>query len=217
MAGTVTALKIQKNNKERVNVFIDETFALAVTMVVAANLRKGQYLSETEIEQLKQGDQRDKAYDQALRFLGFRPRSQSETELYLGDKGYSAAVIADVTQRLLDRQYLDDRAFVQFWLENREKFRPRGQRALRYELRQKGISERLIDDMLVDLDEETLAWAAVQNKLYSWRSLSAEALKKKASGFLSRRGFNYEIVSHTVQRILTSLDSSDETESSAWE
>ena len=76
MAGTITALNIQKRNKERVNVFIDDQFALAVTALMAATLRKGQYLSDADIERLKDTDELDKAYNHAIRFLGYRPRSR---------------------------------------------------------------------------------------------------------------------------------------------
>jgi regulatory protein len=206
LAGTITALTIQKRNKERVNVFVDGEFALAVTVMVAARFSKGQQLSDADIEQLKRGDERDKAYHQAIRFLGFRPRSRSEIVSYLRKKAYTADVIDDTVNRLLEQQYLDDEAFARFWLENREQFRPRGIRALRYELKQKGIADAVIDKVLSDLDEHELAWAAVENKLYYWRNLPEETLKKKMMGFLSRRGFSYEVVNDTFERALDSLD-----------
>jgi regulatory protein len=217
MAGTITALKIQKRNKDRVNVYIEDAFGLAVTRLAAAGLATGQYLTDAEIERLKQGDAVDKAYDRALRFLGLRPRSQVEVERYLQDKGYPPEVVASAVQRLLARQYLDDQAFVQFWVENREKFRPRGQRALRYELRQKGISERVIETALADVAEAELAWAAVEKKLNGWRNLPAVDLKKKIAGFLGRRGFNYEVVNQAIERALTTLQLSEDSESCAWD
>jgi regulatory protein len=206
MAGIITALEVQKHNKERVNVFLDGQFALAVTIFVAATLRKGQYLSDAEIERLKQEDKRNKAYTHAIRFLGFRARSQAEMERYLRDKGYSAEVVAETVGRLIDEQYLDDEAFARFWLEDRERFRPRGEQALRYELRQKGIADEVIDTVLADLDEDELAWKAVERKLHSWRNLTGQDLRKKIVGFLSRRGFGYETANNVFNRARSSLD-----------
>jgi regulatory protein len=206
MAGTITALKIQKHNKERVNVFLDGQFALAVTVTVATALRKGQHLSDAEIEKLKQEDQRNKAYDRAIRFLGFRARSQEEMVRYLRDKGYSDQVVEETINRLVNEQYLDDESFARFWVENRERFRPRGRQALRYELKQKGISDKVIDMALADLDEDELAWAAVEGKLYRWRNLAEQDLKKKIVGFLSRRGFSYETANNIFHQARTSLD-----------
>ena len=206
MAGRITALEIQKHNKERVNVFLDGQFALGVTVLVAATFRKGQYLDDAEIERLKQEDERNKAYAHAIRFLGFRARSQAEMVRYLRDKGYSAEAVDEVVGRLVNEQYLDDEAFARFWLEDRERFRPRGQQALRYELRQKGIADEVIDTALADLDEDELAWKAVERKLSHWKNLAEQDLKKKIVGFLSRRGFSYETANEVFNRAWSSLD-----------
>ncbi len=209
MAGTITALKIQKRNKERVNLFLDDEYAFSLTVLLAATLKKGQYLSDAEIEQLKYSDERRKAYNHAIRFLGFRSRSQTEMERYLHDKGYSPDVVTDTVNRLLHEQYLDDEAFARSWLENRERFRPRGQQALRYELKQKGIADEVIETVLADLDEETLAWTAVEGKLRLWRNLEKVDFKKKVMGFLSRRGFDYEVSHRVLNRAWEWLHSSE--------
>lgn len=209
MAGKITALRIQKNNKERVNVFVDEVYALAVTLMVAATLKKGQYLSDADIKQLKSEDERHKAYQRALHYLSFRARSQAEMERYLQDKGYSPEIVTEIIERLQSERYLDDQAFAEMWLENRERFRPRSRHALRYELRQKGIDETVIDTVLSDVDEDELAWAAVEPKLNGWKNLSEEALKKKIMGFLARRGFNYEIARSVFERAWQFLHSSE--------
>lgn len=206
MAGIITALKIQKRDKERVNVFVDDEFAFAVTMLVAAKLRKGQHLSDAEIESLKQGDQRDKAYNRAVHFLSFRPRSQAEVARYLSEKEYSEAIIEEVINRLTQQKYLDDEAFARFWLEDRDRFRPKGVRALRYELGQKGIDHKIIEVVLADVDEEEAAWAAVEKKINQWRNLGDDTLKKKVISFLSRRGFGYDVARQTFERLCTVLE-----------
>lgn len=208
MAGTISALEVQKRNKERVNVYLDGQYAFAVTMLVAVGLRKGQFLSDADIEQLNSQDERNRAYDRAIRFLGFRPRSQAEVTRYLRDKKYSSEVITDTINRLIQQEYLDDQAFARSWVMDRQRLRPRSRRALRYELRQKGIDENVIEKTLADLDEDDLAWRALESKLRQWKHLAKPDFKKKAMGFLSRRGFNYEIVREVTDRAWESLDSS---------
>ncbi|MCK6625372.1 MAG: RecX family transcriptional regulator [Anaerolineae bacterium] len=209
MAGTITALQIQKRNKERVNVFIDGQFALALTAIAAASLRKGQLLSDAEIERLKADDELDKAYNSAVRYLGYRPRSQAEIERHLHDKGYAPEVAEHVIARLRQEQYLDDEAFAQFWLENRERFRPRGRQALRYEMKQKGLDPAVIENTLADLDEDESAWSAIEGKFYRWKSLEEQEFKQKVMAFLSRRGFNYETANGAANRAWASLDQSE--------
>jgi regulatory protein len=209
MAGTITALKIQKHNKERVNIYLDDKYALAVTAIVAATLTKGQYLTDAEIEQLRDHDERDKAYEQSIRFLGYRARSQAEVERHLQQKGYSPEAVSETVNRLLAQHYLDDEAFARTWLNDRQRFRPRSQQALRYELRQKGVAEEVISTALSDLDETELAWAAMKQKLFQWQHLSEDDFKKKALGYLGRRGFNYELARTVTERAWTALNSAE--------
>jgi regulatory protein len=200
MAGTITSLQVQKRNQERVNVYLDEQYAFAVTVVVAAGLRPGQFLSDQEIEQLKSQDERQKAYDRAIFYLGFRARSQLEMERYLREKGYSPQVIAETIQRLAEENYLDDTAFARTWVEERGRLKPKSGKALRYELRQKGIDAATIEEALNELDEEALAWQAIEKKFRQWQQLDELDFKKKAFDFLSRRGFGYQVARAVVER-----------------
>ncbi len=197
---TITALKLQQKNKDRVNLFLDGEYAFAVSFTAASELHRGQELTESQVAELKQEGERNKAYHQAIRFLGVRPRSTSEVMRKLKEKGHDELLIEAVIERLVDAGYVDDAAFARFWVEDRTRFRPRSARALRYELRQKGVHSDVIDDAVADLDEEGAAWDAAVAKLDGWRRLDENQFRKKASGFLSRRGFNYGIVRATVDR-----------------
>lgn len=209
MAGTITKLEVQKKNKERVNVFIDGDYALAVTLNVALELKKGQQLSDAEIERLQQQDQRHKAYNRALSYLSFRARSRVEMERYLRGKKYEPDVIADTLDRLAEENLLDDAAFAEAWVEDRSRFKPKSASALRYELRQKGLKAADIEEALTDLDEVELAWQALEPKLHQWQRLEEPDFRKKAMGFLGRRGFNYEIVRQAVDRGWQRLEEED--------
>ena len=113
-------------------------------------------------------------------------------------------------QRLLERRYVDDLAFAQFWIENRERFRPRSARALRYELRQKGVDNDVIDEVLSEIDEELSAWAAIEPKLSSWSRYDEETFMKKSMGFLGRRGFGYYTAKTAAQQAWEMLASEDD-------
>lgn len=209
MAGTITALQFQKRNKERVNVYLDGTYAFGLDAMQAAQLRKGQALSDEEIAALKAQDDRQRAFNLALRFLSYRPRSQFEVQRYLQDKAVADKVIQDVLSRLEQAGYVDDEAFARFWVENREQFRPRSQRALAYELRQKGVNQVIISRVLTDLDDEAAAWRAVEGRLHRWANLPADQLRHKLMGYLNRRGFDYATVSVTVEKVFQSLSIED--------
>jgi len=190
---TITALKIQARNPERVNVYLDERYAFALSLNTAQGLCRGQPLSAGEIARLKAADQPAAAFDRALRFLARRQRSIREAESYLRRSGYPAAVVGAVIQRLREYRYLDDAEFARRWVADRERFRPRSGRALRCELRQKGVGSREIDQALAGLDEAASARAALRGCLKRWQALAHQDFKAKVCGFLERRGFSYEI------------------------
>jgi regulatory protein len=209
MAGTITELRFQQRNKERVNIYLDGEYAFGLDAVEAARLHKGQVLSEAEIAELKAQDERNRAFDRAVQFLSYRPRSRVEVERYLRGKSIDEVVRDDVIARLERAKYLDDEAFARFWLENRERFRPRGERALRYELRQKGVSDEIITQVLNDLDDEASAWRAVEGRLFRWAHLPDDEFRQKVVGYLSRRGFDYNTISLTLEKAGQVLDIQD--------
>lgn len=200
MAGAITALQQQKHNAERVNVFVDGEYAFAVSLDAATHLRKGQVLDDAEIELLRHDDTYEQAYQKALRYLGARPRSVAEVERALRDKGCADDAIAAALQRLVDQHYLGDDEFAAFWLENRNRFRPRSAAAIRQELRQKGVDRESIDSALQGLDEDAAAWAAATGKIDHWQALPKAEFEHKLTGFLARRGFGFDIVRRTVRR-----------------
>ena len=208
--GTITQLKVQKRNKERVSVFLDGEYAFSVSILAAAELRREQELSEDEISGLRRAGDTHLAYQRALRYLGYRPRSVAETERYLVEKGYADEIVAEVRSKLERQGYLDDRAFARFWVDNREQFRPRGRRALLYELRQKGISRQDIDAILEDYGEDNAAWRAVSGRLERWARLDEFTFKQRLMGHLNRRGFPYGVCRDTAERAWRELQDGDD-------
>jgi regulatory protein len=206
VAGTITALRFQKRNQDRVNVHLDGKYAFGLDAMEAARLSKGQILSDSEIVALKTRDEYQVALGRAIRFLGYRPRSRAEVERYLRGKGVAEEVSASVLLRLEQLGYLDDEEFARFWVDNRREFKPRGQRALAYELRQKGVSSQIIADVIDGVDDREAAWKAIENRLRHWERLNYQELRSKLVGFLQRRGFSYEVINYTLKRACQSLD-----------
>lgn len=211
MAGTITALKVQKNNPERVSVFLDGEYAFGVTLDAAARLHKGQQLSDAAIDELRTHDEVDKAYQAALHYLSSRPRSRAEVERQLAQKGHAPEAVEAALARLEHREYVDDDAFAAYWVENRSRFRPRSAAALRYELRQKGVDAETIKAATGELDEQAAAWTAVEARLDRWRGLTKPELEQKIISHLARRGFSFEIARQVASQAWRTLHESDET------
>lgn len=202
---TITALEPQKHDPERINVYIDGKFAFGVSLMVAhaRNIAEGKDVTDVEIEQLLHDDTIEKTYSGTLHFLSFRPRSTREIQDYFKRKKIDEEVGAAVLERLVRLGFVDDREFARFWLENRQKFRPRGQRALRLEMWQKGLSRDVIDEALEEAgDEDDLAVEAGRRKLRSLGALPEDEFRRKMIGFLQRRGFGYEAALRATKVLL---------------
>ncbi|MEX1143302.1 MAG: RecX family transcriptional regulator [Anaerolineales bacterium] len=191
---TLTAIKQQKRNPQRVNIYLDGVYAFPLAKIVAAWLKVGQELSPEKIAALQTEDEAEKAFQRSLNFLSYRPRSQAEIERNLRKHDIPEDLIAPVIERLKAAKLLDDADFARRWVENRGAFRPRGALALRLELRQKGVADARIAQALKGLDETKLARQAAMRKAGQLAELDWQAFRTKLSAFLARRGFGYEIV-----------------------
>jgi regulatory protein len=200
MAGTITMLRAQKRNLNRVNVYLDGRYALALPDIVAATLKVGQFLSDAEIDALEEQGSSEKAYNATLNYLSYRPRSRAEVVAYLKKRDLSETLIETVTQRLERAGLVDDEEFVRFWVGNRERFRPRGPMALRYELRTKGIGDELIDQALASLDVSDSAYRAAGKKARQLATQDHETFTRKLVEYLARRGFQYGVARDIAER-----------------
>lgn len=206
----VTRLERQQKRKDRVNVYLDGEFAFGLNELDAVQLRKGQELTDEQIVRLRDKDAVLLAEDTAVRFLSYRPRSTQEIRRHLAEKSIPDPVAEAAIERLQTAGYLDDAAFVRYWIENRNRFQPRGPMALRFELRQKGVDDRLINELLTEnVDVDAAALAAAQSQLRKYRGKSSQQFRQKMGAFLQRRGFNYSTASQVIRQLTAELADSD--------
>ncbi len=207
-AGIITALKIQEHDSQRVNVFIDGTFALGVSLKILAEeqLYVGKVLDAADWERLESLEQAYRAFITGLRYLEARPRSLAEVRARLTRKQFSSEAITAALTRLTECGLLDDVAFTRLWIENRQTFRPRGIQALRSELHHKGISREIIETLLDDTeligDQQMQALTLARSVLHKYAAdADYPRFQRRLGGYLQRRGFDVE----TIQPILKLL------------
>lgn len=208
--GVITGLETQKRNKKRVNVYIDGEFTLSVSIEEAARLHKGQALSDEDIGALQALDASQRAVDAAARLLSLRPRSVFEVRQNLTRKGIAAPVISEAIERLTTMGYLDDRAFAEFWVKERNASKPISARALRYELRQKGVARAIIDDVLDAQDESEIAVEAARKHLRRVRGLKRSEARQKLTAQLARRGFSASSARDAIRQVFEEVDADEE-------
>lgn len=148
------------------------------------------------------------AYDVAVRYLGSRPRSVAEIKRHLRSKRFDDAAQDQAIDQLRAQRYIDDEAFARYWVEQRERFRPKGDRALVSELLGKGVARETIDVVLGDAApdaEVTRARAAIRRPLDRWLTLDEGERKRKIHAYLAARGFSYD----TIDEVITTPEAPD--------
>jgi len=141
-------------------------------------------------------------YDIAVRYLGSRPRSVAEIARHLRSKRFDAVAIDGAIDKLRAQRYVDDEAFARYWVEQRERFKPRGDRALKSELLGKGVSRDVVDVVLGERAPDAdvaLAKRALSRPLTRWVTLAAPERKRKIHTYLAARGFDYDTIEEVIR------------------
>jgi len=195
MEKTITALELQKKNQNRINVYLDNEFAFGISRFVGAWLEQGEKLNELSITQLLGKDTREKAFQKALRFINYRPRSVDEVKGKLEVLGFGEPVTDAVVNELLKKKYLDDYEYSENWIASRVRSKPRSQRMLRFELRKKHISESIIEEALKSAPSNNeLALRLGKKYLHRFAYLNEKEFTKKMTGVLARRAFSFSVI-----------------------
>ncbi len=143
-------------------------------------------------------------FDLAYFYLKFRLRSKKEMQDYLYKKSktryFSREMVDRVVLELEKKGLIDDREFVTLFIESRNKNRPKSEYILRRELARFGIDKTIIDAYFATnlVNEETLAEVALEKKWRRFAALAEPLRFQKATSFLSRRGFSFDIIKKTV-------------------
>jgi len=155
----------------------------------------------------------------ALRFLEPRARSSAEVRRRLGSYGYRADLVESAVERLMDLGVLDDEVFAREWVRSRDRTHPRGERALRSELRTKGVADQIIDavfagradansDAAAAPDaEENAARRLLERKAgFLRRGGEPRQTRQRSYGLLMRNGFSSELAWRLAAELAAPLD-----------
>lgn len=122
-----------------------------------------------------------------------RARSRADLEKKLAQKDVPTAIATKVLDRFEEVGLIDDAAFAQEWVAQRQAGRGLAKRALAQELRRKGIDDevaRAALDTVEPEDEVHAARVLVQRKLRSMRGLDEQVVIRRLVGMLARKGYS---------------------------
>lgn len=139
----------------------------------------------------------------SYRYLSIRNRSEKEMREYLAKKNASAEIIEKIILSLKEHKFLNDEVFARSFVLSRARLKPKGKVLLKIELRQKGIADDIIESILSDVqdeipDELAQAKSLIIKRMERMQGTSRNEIYSKVGGFLSRRGFSWDIVKKAI-------------------
>lgn len=213
---TITKMTSGVRDPNRVNIFLDGHFAfsLDVTQVIEFGLKVQKKITPEKLEDLRKASEFGKLYQRTLEWALTRPHAIREARDYLKRRQLKrkqlnrqreydqkkplpeidSAVAELVVQRLIEKGYLDDRKFAEYYVENRYVRKGISQKRLRMEMRNKGVDTGIIEAALEkiprDEDEEIAKVIAKKRRKYNDFQLV---------GYLVRQGFNFQKAKDAVE------------------
>ncbi|HVV25692.1 MAG TPA: RecX family transcriptional regulator [Candidatus Saccharimonadales bacterium] len=188
----ITAIKQQVKRHDRYSVFVDGkyAFSLGESALLESKLTSGMEISAGQLRELKKLSEDDKIYNQTLRYIALRPRSEWEIRFYLEKKKKASPALAEsILNKLSIIGMIDDEKLAKAFVSDRRLLRPASRRKLQNELRKKHISEELIEKAIGrEAEDEQAALRAVIEK--ARRQIKYQD-NQKLMQYLARQGFNY--------------------------
>lgn len=207
MEQRITAIEPQEHRRNRRSIFLNDKFALGVdeTVIADLGLHVGQEISEEELNSVVHAELVTKAKDRALTLLEYRKRSRAEIAHRLTRAGFAEDVIEEVATRLETMGLIDDADFSQSWVNHRLAGAPMGKARIRWELRQKGVADEVVQEAISAIDADTEFQTAIDAARRRWekdRNADEPTRRRRLASFLQRQGFGWEVITKVVNLLL---------------
>ena len=194
----ITKLEVQKNDKNRVNLYVDDEFysGIPAELVYLEHLKTGLEIDEKDLKKIIFENEKSKAMSRVTKYIGSSLKTQKQIRDYLRKKEYSEDTIKFVMSKLVEYNYIDDKKYAQAYvLTYGKKY---GKLKLISQLKVKGVSEEIIECVLEDnkVDSiESVASKYLKNKVMSYE------VSQKLFRFLYSRGYEFDEINSYINKL----------------
>jgi len=193
----ITNIKQQVRDENRVSVYLDGkySFSLNLTELLDEKLKVGLEINEARLKDLQKRSAEGKLRMRSMEWLMNRPHSEREFRDYLRRKQVDGDYAEYLVSYFKDRKLLNDETYAR-WLLGVRVGRLKSSRALRAELRSKGVNLTIIDRVISDNPIDELG--QIQKIIIKKRRLSRYADDEKLNQYLVRQGYGYSQVAEAL-------------------
>lgn len=140
----------------------------------------------------------EQALQKARHYCGYQERCHSEVQEKLYSFGLRKNDVEQALATLIEENYLNEERFAVQFAGGRFRLKGWGRVRIKYELKQKQVSEYCIKKALASLEEEDYAKTLQKLAEQRWEALKDEenkfARKQKLRDYLLRKGYETDLV-----------------------
>lgn len=202
----ITGIEIQKRNKNRVNLYVDNEYLLSLQaeLVYKYNLSKNQEIDEEKLLEIARADDYEKAKNKALNSLSKVEKSEKKIREKLS-ADFDEEVIEEVVEFLKKHELVDDERFAEMIVSNDLNFKRVGKNRIKQNLYTKGIKREYIESAISDIDSDVELENAIylaKKRLPRIKDKDINKVKNKLYQHLSYKGFSYDIIKSAIREVL---------------
>lgn len=138
----------------------------------------------------------EQALQKARHYCSYQDRCHNEVREKLYSLGLHKTQVEDALATLIDEDYLNEERFAINYAGGHFRMKQWGKVRIRYELKQKKISDHCIRKALAAIDEDAYAGTLVRLSQEKWEALRAEenllVRKRKWQSWLLQKGYEIE-------------------------
>jgi len=142
----------------------------------------------------------------SIALYALAPRAKSRDELFkqLLKRGVDSEIANSVLDSLELQGLLNDLEFAKLWSESRQRAKKLSKRVIAGELRSKGVSQDIINEVIDDIDDESeysQAFSLAQRKYNAISHLDPEVIYRRISGLLMRKGYSHGVCARIMREL----------------
>ncbi len=193
---------------------LNESLLVTEESLYQHKLVEGIILTPSQLDILENESQTLKCENEATRLLALREHSIREISFKLKRKKFTREIIEKIIEELKSLGHLDDFRLANNYAEILIKRKPCWRAYICSYLQKKyfdrDLSERVVDMVLSDIDEDEQAELALEKKMHQYVKFELESAHRKAYNYLARRGFGYNAAKNAVEKLMNTENEVEE-------
>ncbi|MEG2084869.1 MAG: regulatory protein RecX [Clostridia bacterium] len=199
----ITAIEGQKNNNEKVNLFVDGEYycSLSVDVVFKSHLKIGE-IDSAEFEKIVEDNERIKAFTSLLNTISRGAYCKAELHKKLVTKGFSVDVAQNAIDKAIGYGYIDDSEYAKRFVA--EKSKTHGANYVKQQLKFKGVCQADID-VAFEGEVPDCCLEVAQKKAKNLNLAEQKDVQKLVS-HLNYRGFGWDSIAKALKALRDDID-----------